>query len=83
MIEIRQIDTDKAAEEQAERLEAYKGLIDSMKEEPVSIPSLLENIAERFCDGYCKYPEKWDPEKEGCELCESGICATCPVNRLI
>ena len=42
----------------------------------------LEQIAEDFCNNYCKYPEIWDEEKEGCELSESDICANCPISRI-
>ena len=43
---------------------------------------LLEQIAEEFCNNYCKYPYIWDEEKEGCELSESDICANCPMSRI-
>lgn len=42
----------------------------------------LEQIAEDFCNNYCKYPETWDAEKEGCELSKSDVCKQCPINRL-
>lgn len=42
----------------------------------------LEHIAAEICNSYCKYPDQWDVEKEGKELCESAICANCPLNRL-
>ena len=42
----------------------------------------LRESFEDFCDNYCKYPEKWDAEKEGCELSESDVCKQCPINRL-
>ena len=48
-----------------------------------SIPDFLEDIAQEICEHYCKYPEQWDEEKEGCELCESDICQNCPLNRLV
>ena len=51
--------------------------------EKQSIPQLLEEVANSFCDKYCKWPEQWDEEKEGCELCESEICQNCPLNRLV
>ena len=51
-------------------------------EDMKTIPQRLEEIAAEFCDKYCKYPETWDEEKEGCELCESEACANCPINRL-
>ena len=48
----------------------------------MTIPKLLEEVANSFCDSYCKWPEQWNEEEEGCELCESEICATCPINKL-
>lgn len=42
----------------------------------------LEQIAEDFCNNYCKNPVTWDEEKEGCELSESDICANCPMSRI-
>lgn len=48
-----------------------------------SIGEELEEIAEKMCDTYCKYPEKWDPETEGMELYESKICEECPMQRLM
>lgn len=42
----------------------------------------LAQIAEDFCDNYCKYPGIWDAEKEGCELSESDVCKQCPINRI-
>lgn len=48
----------------------------------LSIPQILEKTAEEICSKYCKYPDQWDEEKEGCELSESDICSNCPLNRL-
>ena len=42
----------------------------------------LEEVANEFCNHYCKYPEQWDEEKEGMELCESEICEKCHCNKL-
>ena len=47
-----------------------------------SISKQLEEIANEICNNYCKYPEQWDEEKEGCELSESEYCTNCPLNRL-
>lgn len=47
---------------------------------PISI--LLSEIADEICDKYCKYPDTWDEEAEGVQLCESEICQNCPLNRL-
>ena len=55
-----------------------------MMEEQTKIKSITEQIheiAEDFCNHYCKYPYIWDEEKQG-ELSESDICANCPLNRL-
>lgn len=46
------------------------------------ISTKLEKIAEEICNSYCKYPETWDAEKEGCELFESDICKNCPLSRM-
>lgn len=43
---------------------------------------IIEQACAEFCDKYCKWPEKWDAEKEGMELCESEHCEKCPVNWL-
>jgi hypothetical protein len=43
---------------------------------------MLEEIASEICNHYCKYPDQWDAEKEGMDLCESEICENCPLNRL-
>ena len=78
MIDIEKI----TPENQAKRLAAYAKLAVAA-EEKKTISQKLEDIANDFCDNYCKYPEKWDEEKEGCELCESEICAECPINKLV
>lgn len=43
---------------------------------------IIERACAEFCDKYCKWPEKWDADKEGMELCESEHCANCPTQRL-
>lgn len=48
-----------------------------------TVPQILEEIAGQFCDYYCKYPDSWDIETEGCDLCESEICIECPINKLV
>ena len=45
----------------------------------MTITQQFEEIANEICS---KYPEQWDEEKEGMELCESDICKNCPLNRL-
>lgn len=48
----------------------------------VNIPKALQGIADEICDKYCKYPDTWDEEKEGCALCDSEICKNCPLSLL-
>lgn len=50
--------------------------------ETKSITSQIHEITEDMCNNYCKYPESWDEEREGCELSESDICSNCPMSRL-
>ena len=47
-----------------------------------TISEQFEKIKKEMCDKYCKYPNIWDEEAKGCELCESDVCANCPLNRL-
>ena len=47
-----------------------------------TIKDIFEDITETMCSHYCKYPDIWDPEKEGIELADSDICKNCPLNRL-
>ena len=49
----------------------------------ISCAKIMEEVISEMCEEYCKYPEKWDVEKEGMELCESEICEHCPLSRLI
>ena len=46
-----------------------------------SVTEIIEEVRERLCNEYCKYPYEWDDETQG-ELSESEICAGCPLNRL-
>lgn len=46
-----------------------------------TVEKMLETLAEDICDHYCKYPDQWDEEAEGIELCESEICRTCPLTK--
>ena len=49
----------------------------------MTITEQIESIKEQMCNDYCKYPDTWDAEKEGCELWDSDLCAKeCPLNRL-
>ena len=43
----------------------------------------LEQIAEDFCNNYCKWPTIWDAEKEGMELMDIDICANCLMSRIL
>lgn len=47
-----------------------------------TIPQIMEEVVEKMCSEYCKWPDLWDEEAEGMELVESGICNNCPLNRL-
>ena len=47
-----------------------------------TITEQLQEIAEDFCNNYCRHPDTWDEEAEGYELSESEICASCPIGRL-
>lgn len=50
--------------------------------EDMTITEQLQKIFDDMCTNYCKWPEKWDEEAEGCELSESEHCANCPLSRL-
>ena len=41
-----------------------------------------EKAAERFCDDFCRFPREWDEDEEGVTLAD-GVCAVCPLSRLI
>lgn len=47
----------------------------------MSITEIIDDVRERMCNEYCKYPYEWDEEKQG-ELSESEICENCPLNQL-
>jgi len=46
-----------------------------------SVTEIIDEVRERMCKKYCKYPYEWDEETQG-ELSESEICEKCPLNRL-
>lgn len=48
-----------------------------------SITQQLQDIVEDACQNYCKWPDLWDEEAEGIELCESDICKNCPLNKMV
>ena len=43
---------------------------------------VVESVKEAMCERFCKYPNEWNAEKEGCELSESILCKACPTNLL-
>lgn len=57
--------------------------IQSHEEQSKTIAQQMQDIVEDMCDKFCKWPEIWDEEMEGCELSESTICKNCPLNKLI
>lgn len=52
-----------------------------MKEES-TVGEIIEEVKVEICSFYCKWPEKWNTEAEGCELQESTLCENCPLRRL-
>lgn len=53
-----------------------------IKIEKKTIREQLDEISTQICSHYCKYPDIWDEEKEGCELQDSEHCKNCPLNEL-
>lgn len=51
-------------------------------EKEKTISQQFEDITREMCEKYCKWPDLWDEEKEGVELCESEHCKNCPLNKL-
>lgn len=47
-----------------------------------TVLDIIEEVKSDICISYCKWPNIWDEEKEGNELCDSDICRRCPLNRL-
>lgn len=45
----------------------------------ITVSQILEEIAAKICDEYCKYPDQWNEEKNG-PLCESDVCVNCPLS---
>ena len=55
-----------------------------MAEEKNNIIQQLMDLTDEICNHYCKYPYEYDPEEhDGVELCDSEICANCPLVRLL
>lgn len=50
--------------------------------EDMTITEQLQKIFDEMCSHYCKYPDLWDEEKEGCELVDSEHCQNCPLGKL-
>lgn len=48
-----------------------------------TVPNILEEVVEQICAYYCKWPDQYEEEMEGCELSESSICRDCPLSRLV
>ena len=48
-----------------------------------TITQIIEKVMEEMCNDYCKWPDLYEEEMEGCELSESSICRDCPLNRLV
>lgn len=48
-----------------------------------SITQVLQQVVETMCNDYCRYPREYDEDADGVPLCESEICAACPLNRLV
>lgn len=47
-----------------------------------TVSNIIEEVKTQICNDYCRYPNEFDEEEEGCELSESEICGNCPLNRL-
>lgn len=47
-----------------------------------TITAQIEEIKDDICNHYCKWPDLYDEEEEGCDLSESDCCQNCPLNRL-
>lgn len=46
------------------------------------VQKTIESVCYEICSNYCKWPEQFDEDKEGCELAESDHCMNCPLNKL-
>lgn len=56
--------------------------IQHQEEQCKTIVQQMQDIVDEMCDKFCKWPDLWDEEAEGIELCESDICKNCPLNKL-
>ena len=50
-----------------------------MKEKTIS--QLMEEVANEFCDNYCKYQAEYSSEKEFEEILDTH-CSICPLRKL-
>ena len=57
--------------------------IEERGRDAVNVVKILQSVVDDMCGKYCKYPDQWDEEAEGMELCESDICLGCPLNKLV
>lgn len=55
--------------------------IDGGEITPDQMSRIKEDAKTDLCENYCKWPDIWDEEKEGCELIE-GKCTDCPLGWL-
>lgn len=53
-----------------------------MQESNQTVSQIIEDVKNEICNEYCKFPLYWDETVMGYELCESEVCAQCPLNRL-
>lgn len=52
-------------------------------EKPKTVTQLIEEIAEDFCNCYCKYPDMYNGlGDEAIDLMYENHCNNCPINRL-
>jgi len=49
--------------------------------EVISVTKQIEHACEKFCNNYCKYPEKYSAEEWETKMDE--ICDKCILNELI
>lgn len=54
--------------------------MENVKEGNVRV--IIESACAEFCDKYCKWPDLYDEEAEGCQLADSEHCRNCPTQRL-
>ena len=58
--------------------------VSDMAEEKNNIIQQLMDLTDEICNNYCKYPLIYKPEEhDGVDLCESEICAECPLTKYL